>query len=210
MAVRMRPRTVDEIVGQEHALKPGSPLRVLAGEDAGPAGPSSVILWGPPGTGKTTIAHVIARGSSRKFTELSAVTAGVKDVRAVINQALNDRDLRGITTVLFLDEIHRFTKAQQDALLPGVENRWVVLVAATTENPSFSVISPLLSRSILVTLKPLDNEAIGGLLDRAVSEERGLRDQVSLSDAARRHLVELCGGDARRALTALEAAAAVA
>ncbi|MDN5653840.1 MAG: replication-associated recombination protein A [Kocuria sp.] len=210
LAVRMRPRTVDEIVGQEHVLKPGSPLRVLAGQEAGPAGPSSVILWGPPGTGKTTIAHVIARGSSRKFVELSAVTAGVKDVRAVMDQALNDRDIRGITTVLFMDEIHRFTKAQQDALLPGVENRWVVLVAATTENPSFSVISPLLSRSILVTLKPLDNAAIGDLLDRAVHEERGLRDQVSLSDAARLHLIELCGGDARRALTALEAAAAVA
>ncbi|WP_238147596.1 MULTISPECIES: replication-associated recombination protein A [Micrococcaceae] len=210
LAVRMRPRSVDEIVGQQHALKPGSPLRVLAGEDAGPAGPSSVILWGPPGTGKTTIAHVIARGSSRKFVELSAVTAGVKDVRAVMDQALNDRDIRGITTVLFLDEIHRFTKAQQDALLPGVENRWVVLVAATTENPSFSVISPLLSRSILVTLKPLEDEAIGDLLDRAVSAERGLRDQVVLSEAARKHVVELCGGDARRALTALEAAAAVA
>ena len=140
MAVRMRPRTVDEIVGQEHVLKPGSPLRVLAGQEAGPAGPSSVILWGPPGTGKTTIAHVIARGSSRKFVELSAVTAGVKDVRAVMDQALNDRDIRGITTVLFMDEIHRFTKAQQDALLPGVENRWVVLVAATTENPSLSLI----------------------------------------------------------------------
>lgn len=206
----MRPRTVDEIVGQQHVLKPGSPLRVLAGEDAGPAGPSSVILWGPPGTGKTTIAHVIARGSARKFVELSAVTAGVKDVRAVMDQALNDRDLRGVTTVLFLDEIHRFTKAQQDALLPGVENRWVVLVAATTENPSFSVISPLLSRSILVTLHSLDAEDIGGLLDRAVADDRGLAGRVSLSDAARTHLVELCGGDARRALTALEAAAAVA
>lgn len=210
LAVRMRPRTVSEIVGQQHALKPGSPLRVLAGEDAGPAGPSSVILWGPPGTGKTTIAHVIARGSTRKFVELSAVTAGVKDVRAVMDQALNDRDLRGVTTVLFLDEIHRFTKAQQDALLPGVENRWVVLVAATTENPSFSVISPLLSRSILVTLQSLNAEDIGGLLDRAVTDERGLQGKVSLSASARRHVVELCGGDARRALTALEAAAAVA
>ncbi|WP_035810155.1 MULTISPECIES: replication-associated recombination protein A [Micrococcales] len=210
LAVRMRPRTVDEIVGQQHALKPGSPLRVLAGEDAGPAGPSSVILWGPPGTGKTTIAHVIARGSSRKFVELSAVTAGVKDVRAVMDQALNDRDLRGVTTVLFLDEIHRFTKAQQDALLPGVENRWVVLVAATTENPSFSVISPLLSRSILVTLHSLDAADIGSLLDRAVTDERGLQGKVTLGETARTHLVELCGGDARRALTALEAAAAVA
>jgi putative ATPase len=152
----MRPRTVDEIVGQEHALKPGSPLRVLAGEDAGPAGPSSVILWGPPGTGKTTIAHVIARGSSRKFTELSAVTAGVKDVRAVINQALNDRDLRGITTVLFLDEIHRFHQGTAGCVAAGsreqVGSCWS---RPRPRNPSFSVISPLLSRSILVTLKTL-------------------------------------------------------
>lgn len=210
LAVRMRPRTVEEIVGQRHALKPGSPLRVLAGEDSGPAGPSSVILWGPPGTGKTTIAHVIARGSSRKFVELSAITAGVKDVRAVMDQALNDRDLHGLTTVLFLDEIHRFTKAQQDALLPGVENRWVVLVAATTENPSFSVISPLLSRSILVTLKPLGEEDIAGLIDRAVTDPRGLDGTVELEEAARAHLVQLASGDARRALTSLEAAAAVA
>lgn len=210
LAVRMRPRTVEEIVGQQHALAPGSPLRVLAGEDGGPAGPSSVILYGPPGTGKTTIAHVIARGTGRKFVELSAITAGVKDVRRVMDQALTDRDLHGITTVLFLDEIHRFTKAQQDALLPGVENRWVVLVAATTENPSFSVISPLLSRSILVTLKPLQESDIAGLVDRAVESPRGLDGSVVLSDAARDHLVALSAGDARRALTSLEAAAAVA
>ena len=210
LAVRMRPRSVEEIVGQQHALTPGSPLRVLAGEDSGPAGPSSVILWGPPGTGKTTIAHVIARGTGRKFVELSAVTAGVKDVRAVMDQALTDRDLHGMTTVLFLDEIHRFSKAQQDALLPGVENRWVVLVAATTENPSFSVISPLLSRSILVTLKPLEDADIEALLDRAAEDPRGLGGSVELSSEARRHLVEMSGGDARRALTSLEAAAAVA
>ena len=118
LAVRMRPRNLDEVVGQKHLLHTGSPLRVLAGESSGPAGPSSVILWGPPGTGKTTLAHVIARGGSRKFVELSAITAGVKDVRAAIDQALLDRDLHGTITVLFLDEIHRFTKAQQDALLP--------------------------------------------------------------------------------------------
>lgn len=168
------------------------------------------MLWGPPGTGKTTIAHVIARGPHRKFVELSAITAGVKDVRRVMDQALTDRDLHGRTTVLFLDEIHRFTKAQQDALLPGVENRWVVLVAATTENPSFSVIAPLLSRSLLLTLQSLEPEDIGELVDRAVVDPRGLNGEVSLDAKARAHLLELCGGDARKALTGLEAAAAVA
>ncbi|WP_441327447.1 replication-associated recombination protein A [Kocuria sp.] len=210
LAVRMRPRSLDEVVGQKHLLKAGSPLQVLAGADRGPAGPSSIMLWGPPGTGKTTIAHVIARGAHRKFVELSAITAGVKDVRAVMDQALTDRDLHGRTTVLFLDEIHRFTKAQQDALLPGVENRWVVLVAATTENPSFSVIAPLLSRSLLLTLQPLEPEDIGELVDRAVVDPRGLNGEVRLDPQARAHLLELCGGDARKALTGLEAAAAVA
>lgn len=211
LAVRMRPRRLDEVVGQKHLLKPGSPLRVLAGEaSAGPAGPSSVILWGPPGTGKTTLAHVIARGRGRKFVELSAITAGVKDVRAVMEQALEDRDFRGITTVLFLDEIHRFSKAQQDALLPGVENRWVVLVAATTENPSFSVISPLLSRSILLTLQGLNDSDIDELLDRAVADARGFAGVVELAPDAKDHLVKLAVGDARKALTSLEAAAAVA
>ncbi|BCW48633.1 hypothetical protein StoSoilB13_09750 [Arthrobacter sp. StoSoilB13] len=175
LAVRMRPRTLDDVVGQQHLLGHGSPLRQLAAgaEAAGPAGPSSVILWGPPGTGKTTLAHVIARGPGRKFVELSAITAGVKDVRRVMDEALTARDLYKKTTVLFLDEIHRFNKAQQDALLPGVENRWVVLVAATTENPSFSVVSPLLSRSLLLTLKPLTDDDIAGLLQRAVADARG-------------------------------------
>lgn len=212
LAVRMRPRTLDDVVGQQHLLGHGSPLRQLAAgaEAAGPAGPSSVILWGPPGTGKTTLAHVIARGPGRKFVELSAITAGVKDVRRVMDEALTARDLYKKTTVLFLDEIHRFNKAQQDALLPGVENRWVVLVAATTENPTFSVVSPLLSRSLLLTLKPLTDDDIAGLLQRAVADARGLAGRVELSPEALDHLVRLSGGDARRALTALEAAAGVA
>ncbi len=210
LAVRMRPRTIDEVLGQEHLLTPGAPLRVLAGENAGPAGPSSVILYGPPGTGKTTLAHVIARAPGRKFVELSAITAGVKDVRAVMDQALLDRDMYGTTTVLFLDEIHRFTKAQQDALLPGVENRWVILVAATTENPSFSIISPLLSRSLLLRVHSLEQSDIERLIDRALSDPRGFGGAAVIDADARAHLAAVSGGDARRSLTSLEAAAAIA
>lgn len=210
LAVRMRPRTIDEVLGQEHLLTPGAPLRVLAGENAGPAGPSSVILYGPPGTGKTTLAHVIARAPGRKFVELSAITAGVKDVRAVMDQALLDRDMYGTTTVLFLDEIHRFTKAQQDALLPGVENRWVILVAATTENPSFSIISPLLSRSLLLRVHSLEQSDIEHLIDRALADPRGFGGAAVIDADARTHLAAVSGGDARRSLTSLEAAAAIA
>ena len=210
LAVRMRPRTIDEVLGQEHLLTPGAPLRVLAGENAGPAGPSSVILYGPPGTGKTTLAHVIARAPGRKFVELSAITAGVKDVRAVMDQALLDRDMYGTTTVLFLDEIHRFTKAQQDALLPGVENRWVILVAATTENPSFSIISPLLSRSLLLRVHSLEQSDIEHLIDRALADPRGFDGAAVIDEDARAHLAAVSGGDARRSLTSLEAAAAIA
>lgn len=179
----------------------------LASDAGGSHGSASIILWGPPGTGKTTIAKAIARDSQRKFVELSAVTAGVKDVRQTIEEALTARDLYGVSTVLFLDEIHRFTKAQQDALLPGVENGWIILIAATTENPSFSVISPLLSRSLLLTLNQLDDDEVGELVDRSVSDARGLNGAVVLEADARALLVRLSSGDARRALTALEASA---
>ncbi|MBL3682074.1 replication-associated recombination protein A [Leucobacter aridicollis] len=201
----MRPQSLDEVVGQQHLLGQGSPLRVIASDSEGSA--VSVILWGPPGTGKTTMAQAIAHTSGRRFVELSAVTAGIKDVRAVMERALNDRDLYDIATVLFLDEIHRFTKAQQDALLPGVENGWVTLIAATTENPSFSVISPLLSRSLLLTLEALSDADIAKLLDRATADPRGLGGAVELTAEGRDALVQLSSGDARRALTGLEAAA---
>ncbi|PKI92966.1 recombinase RarA [Actinomycetales bacterium SN12] len=210
LAVRMRPVSLDEVAGQQHLLRAGSPIVALADPDAKAPGAVSIILWGPPGTGKTTLAQAIARSSGRRFVELSAITAGVKDVREVMQEAVTQRDLYGQTTILFLDEIHRFTKAQQDALLPGVENGWVILIAATTENPSFSVISPLLSRSLLLTLKPLTDDDIGVLLDRAVTDARGLAGAVAVSDDARAALIRLASGDARRALTGLEAAAAVA
>lgn len=211
LAVRMRPVSLDEVAGQGHLLRPGSPLVTLATTDSSASvTAASVILWGPPGTGKTTLAQAIARSSGRRFVELSAITAGVKDVREVMQEALTQRDLYGQSTILFLDEIHRFTKAQQDALLPGVENGWVVLIAATTENPSFSVISPLLSRSLLLTLRPLGDDDLGALVDRAVTDPRGLAGRVLLDDDARAALVRLASGDARRALTALEAAASVA
>ena len=223
LAVRMRPRTLDELQGQAHLLAPGSPLRrlvepsqtaeqvdtgVRGGSNARRPGASlsSVILWGPPGTGKTTLAYLVARGSGRRFVELSAVTAGVKDVRAVVTEARR-RLAAGEETVLFIDEVHRFSRSQQDALLPSVENRWVNLIAATTENPSFSVVSPLLSRSLLLTLHPLRAEDIGRLVDRAVSDERGLARAVRVTEEAREQIVRMAGSDARKALTVLEAAA---
>jgi putative ATPase len=201
----MRPRSLDELVGQQHLLAPGSPLRRLVEGDQ----PMSLLLWGPPGTGKTTIAAVVSHQTNRKFVELSAVTAGVKDVRQVIDAARRELSRPGgsVETVLFIDEVHRFTKAQQDALLPGVENRWVTLVAATTENPFFSVISPLLSRSLLLTLESLTDDDIAVLLDRALADERGLNGEFELAKDARDHLLRMAGGDARRALTYLEAAA---
>lgn len=209
LAVRMRPQSADEIVGQQHLLKPGSPLRrLLTPSTDSPAGLSSVILWGPPGTGKTTLAYLIARASGRRFCEVSAVTSGVKDLRDVISQARRGLTTTGEETILFVDEVHRFSKSQQDALLPAVENRWVTLVAATTENPSFSVISPLLSRSLLLTLHALSSEDLSLLLDRALTSESGLKSLFSLSADARSALLRLAGADARKALTLLEAAAA--
>ena len=207
LAARMRPRNLDEVVGQQHLLRPGSPLRRLADGGAADSAGTSVILWGPPGTGKTTIAQALANSGGRRFVQLSAISAGVKDVRTVMDQALQHRDFYDEGTVLFLDEIHRFTKAQQDALLPGVEQGWVTLVAATTENPSFSVIAPLLSRSLLLTLRPLDDDDLGEVLDRAVAAPQGLDGAVTLDPEARAAIIRLASGDARRALTTLEAAA---
>ena len=210
LAVRMRPRSLAEVRGQEAVLRVGSPLRRLVEGSSGPAGPLSAILWGPPGTGKTTLAHLVAGASGRRFVELSAVTAGVKDVREVMAAATRERDLYGRHTVLFLDEIHRFTKAQQDALLPGVENRTVILVAATTENPSFAVVAPLLSRSVIVALVPLSDDDVAAVVGAALDDARGLDGAFTLDPDATAHLVRMAGGDARRSLTALEAAAGVA
>jgi putative ATPase len=206
LAVRMRPRTLDELVGQQHLLEPGSPLRRLVEGDQ----PMSLLLWGPPGTGKTTIASIVSQQTDRVFVEVSAVAAGVKEVRAAIDAARARLAATGQETVLFVDEVHRFTKAQQDALLPGVENRWVTLVAATTENPFFSVISPLLSRSLLLTLEPLTDDDVRQVLDVAITDPRGLDGKVEVDDDALDHLVRLAGGDARRSLTYLEAAAGAA
>ncbi|MDO8107807.1 replication-associated recombination protein A [Isoptericola sp. b441] len=209
LAVRMRPSSLDEVAGQDHLLAPGSPLRrlVAPGEEARRTAPSSVVLWGPPGTGKTTLAYLVAAAAGRRFVELSGVTSGVKEVRAVVEEARRLLATGGPETVLFIDEVHRFSSTQQDALLPSVENRWVTLVAATTENPSFSVVSPLLSRSLLLTLRPLTDDDVRVLVRRAVSDERGLAGAVSLHQDAEEHLLRLAGGDARKALTILEAAA---
>src|SRR5579863_2599529 len=201
LAVRMRPRSLDEVIGQRHLTAPGTPFRKLIDNDA----PMSLILWGPPGTGKTTLAYVVSQVTSRRFTALSAVTAGVKDVRAAVDAARRELGMNGRQTVLFVDEVHRFSKTQQDALLPAVENLWVSFIGATTENPSFSVVSPLLSRSLLLTLQPLDDDDVRTLITRALDDaERGLGGRVTMDDEALGHLVRLAGGDGRRALTYLE------
>jgi putative ATPase len=202
LAVKMRPATLDEVVGQDHLLQPGSPLRRMV-EGSGAA---SVILYGPPGTGKTTLASLISQATGRRFEALSALSAGVKEVRAVIDVARRAA-AHGEQTVLFIDEVHRFSKTQQDALLSAVENRIVLLVAATTENPSFSVVAPLLSRSLILQLQPLTAEAIQAVVERAVADPRGLNGAVPVDPDAIDLLVRLAAGDARRALTALEVAA---
>jgi putative ATPase len=203
LAVRMRPRTLDEVVGQQHLLRPGAPLRRLV--EGGAA--ASVLLYGPPGTGKTTIARLLAGVGDRHFVALSALSSGVKELRQVIDDGRRRRDYRGQQTVLFIDEVHRFSKTQQDALLGAVEDRLVLLVAATTENPSFSVVSPLLSRSLVLQLQSLTEDDVRALLRRAVADQRGLDGAVELTEEAENALVRLAAGDARRALTALEAAA---
>lgn len=201
----MRPTQIEQVLGQSALLKPGTPLhRLLSGETKGA---QSVILWGPPGTGKTSITNVLASDSGRTLKQLSAISAGVKEVREVIEQAKADSQLYGIETVLFLDEIHRFSKAQQDSLLPAVEAGWVILVAATTENPSFSVISPLLSRSIVVQLQSLTEGDLTVLVDQALADERGFAGLVSIEASAKSSLIRVAQGDARRALTLLEALA---
>ena len=207
MAARMRPRSLDEVIGQEKALLPGSPLQILAKSESENSSHTSILLWGPPGTGKTSIAKAVANSSGRRFVELSAVSTGVKELREVIDKASVDQEIYGVTTIVFLDEIHRFSKAQQDALLPSVESGGILLIAATTENPSFAVIAPLLSRSLLVRLEPLSHEAISALVKNALAEPRGLDSKVGIDDDALGRIVEISGGDARRALTVLEAAA---
>jgi putative ATPase len=202
LAARMRPRSLDEILGQEHLLAPGRALRRALEADRVP----SMVLWGPPGSGKTTLAEVIARLSHARYVALSAVTAGVADLRKVIEEARRTPDQR---TILFIDEVHRWNKAQQDAVLPHAENGTVTLIGATTENPSFEVNAALLSRVRVFTLRALSDDDIHTIIHRALADtERGLGNRhLQLEESAERHLVERANGDARVALNALELAA---
>ena len=209
LAARMRPRSLEEVVGQQKALAAGSPLSMLAKPPSlSNLAMTSVVLWGPPGTGKTTIAKAVANTSGRRFVELSAVSTGVKELREVIDKARVDQELYSVASIVFLDEIHRFSKAQQDALLPAVEAGWIVLIAATTENPSFAVNAPLLSRSLVVKLEPLESKDIRTLISRAIEDTAGLASKVGISEPAIDRILDISGGDARRALTVLEASAA--
>ena len=203
LAARVRPRDLDEFVGQEHLVGPGRVLRKAI--DAGQL--PSMILWGPPGTGKTTLAGIAARRANARFVGLSAVSSGVADLRRAIEDAQDLLAANGQRTALFIDEIHRFNKAQQDAVLPFVERGDIILIGATTENPSFEVISALLSRSRVYVLHPLSEEAVGTIVRRALADERGLRSEVALEDDALEALVGVSNGDARVALNALELAA---
>ncbi len=203
LAARLRPDNLSEVLGQDHLINEGTPLRRLL--DGLPGAPPSIILYGPPGVGKTSLALLLSKG--RRFRQLSAVNAGVKDVREEIESARFQLAHKGIQTLLFIDEVHRFNKAQQDALLPAVEDKLITLVAATTENPAFSIISPLLSRSLVLTLNALSEESAEKLINRALLDPKGLNNKIKIDQDAKSELIKISNGDGRRILTYLEAAA---
>ena len=204
LATRMRPRNLEEYFGQTHILAPGTVLRRAIEEDRLP----SMILWGPPGSGKTTLARLVAGATGSHFEQISAVTSGVKDIREVMASARDRLGESSRRTILFIDEIHRFSKSQQDALLPHVEDGTITLIGATTENPSFEIISPLLSRTRVYTLEPLSDTNLGEIIDRAISDkDHGLgHEKISLVEDARHFLLRVANGDARSALNTLELA----
>ena len=200
LAARLRPRNLNEYIGQSHLIGPGRPLRMAL--ERGQC--YSMILWGPPGVGKTTLAFIIARSTNAHLEQISAVTSGIKDIREAVERA-RQRRARGIRTILFVDEVHRFNKAQQDAFLPHIENGTVIFIGATTENPSFQVNSALLSRARVYVLKKLTDEELSALIDLALTSERGLADlNLTFDDRVRHAIMELSGGDARHLLTTLE------
>jgi len=203
LAARLRPDNLSEVLGQDHLINEGTPLRRLL--DGLPGAPPSIILYGPPGVGKTSLALLLSKG--RRFRQLSAVNAGVKDVREEIESARFQLAHKGVQTLLFIDEVHRFNKAQQDALLPAVEDKLITLVAATTENPAFSIISPLLSRSLVLTLNALSEDSAEKLIDRAMIDPKGLNSKIVMDNDAKSELIKISNGDGRRILTYLEAAA---